>query len=143
MFIQVLNTRMASTSTKIYAQAIGRRKSAIASARLVSGSGKITVNGKPADKYFPGVTAAIRYAQPFSILSLTKYDASIVVHGGGLHGQLDAAVLAISNALVKLKSDYKPALRQQGLMTRDSRARQRRMIGTGGKARRKKQSPKR
>ena len=143
MFIRVPIIHMASTSPKIYAQAIGRRKSAVASARLVSGSGKVTVNGKPAEKYFPGVTAAIRYAQPFSILSLTKYDATIMVHGGGLHGQLDAAVLAISNALVKFKSEYKPPLRQQGLMTRDSRTRQRRMIGTGGKSRRKKQSPKR
>ena len=134
---------MSETKIKIHAQAIGRRKTALASARLISGSGQITVNGKPASQYFPGPSAAARLSLPFSTLSLTKYDASVIVHGGGLNGQLDATVLAISKALVSIKSDFKPLLRAQGLVTRDSRIRQRRMIGTGGKSRRKKQSPKR
>lgn len=134
---------MAETKTKIVAQTIGRRKRAIASVRLFTGTGLITVNGKPISEYFPGLWAKLIYAKPFKVVGVEKYDASIKVHGGGPAGQLDAATLGLSRALSGLKADFHTQLRQADLLTRDPRKRQRRMIGTGGKARRTKQSPKR
>lgn len=135
---------MPSTSPKLIATSSGRRKTSKASVRLYSGSGGITVNGKPVDQYFPGSTAKIRYQLPFITTdTLKKYSATVVVAGGGYNGQLDAMVLGLSKCLVIVKADHKPILRQNNLLTRDSRKRQRRMIGMGGKSRRKKQSPKR
>ena len=134
---------MSEPKTKIVATGVGRRKSATASVRLISGTGTITVNGLDASKFFPGVAAKVKYDQPFHLLSLSKYDASVKVAGGGNIGQLDATVLGIARALVKLKPEHKTPLRTAGLLTRDPRERQRRMVGTGGKARRQKQSPKR
>lgn len=130
-------------SPKIISQAVGRRKTAVASVRLTSGNGEIVVNGKPVAEYFPGVTFKSKYTQPFTLTSIAKYSASVKVAGGGISSQLDALVLGISRALINIKSDHKIALRASGLLTRDPRERQRRMVGTGGKSRRKKQSPKR
>ena len=134
---------MSETKVKIIASAIGRRKRAVASVRLIAGPGEFTINGKPAAAYFPGALTSTRLSQPFAALSLTKYSVTARAHGGGLTGQLEAVVLAISRALVQIKSDHKSTLRKLGLLTRDARKRQRRMVGTGGKARRQKQSPKR
>jgi small subunit ribosomal protein S9 len=135
---------MPESKVKIISHTIGRRKEAIASVRLFSGKSEITVNGKPISVYFPGLVAKTRYEKPFKILDLgDKYTASVKVHGGGPMGQLDAVVLGLSRALVKVKNDFKKPLRSAGLLTRDSRTRQRRMVGMGGKSRRKKQSPKR
>lgn len=138
---------MPSTSAnnpKIQGEAVGRRKRAIASARLSAGNGEITVNGKDAKVYFPTSFAQMRLVSPLKVSGAeTKYTISIKVAGGGPNGQLDACVLAIARALVDHKVAAKPALRTAGLMTRDPRERQRRMIGTGGKARRRKSSPKR
>jgi small subunit ribosomal protein S9 len=131
------------TPKKIIASAIGRRKVAIASVRLTSGKGNITVNGKPGTTYFPGATSQSRLNLPFKVVDFQKWDAEIRVHGGGYEGQLDAAVLGLARAIVEFKADYKKALRDAGLMLRDPRERQRRMVGMGGKSRRKKQSPKR
>lgn len=132
-----------SSKPKILASAIGRRKEAVASVRLLSGSGQMIVNGHAVEKYFPGELAKRKYDLPFKLLSLTKYDASIKTNGGGLYGQLDATVLGLSRALSSLKADFRQILSSNGLLSRDSRTRQRRMIGTGGKSRRRKQSPKR
>jgi small subunit ribosomal protein S9 len=134
---------MSESKARLISRAIGRRKEATASVRLITGSGNITINTKPSDEFFPGPVAKYRLKLPFSTLSLSKYDASVKVAGGGKTGQLEAVVLGISRALANLKNDYKTALRGVGLLTRDSRERQRRMVGTGGKARRQKQSPKR
>lgn len=135
---------MSENKPKIYASAVGRRKRAVASVRLISGSGKIIINGKPSLEYFGNDPAAhTRLELPFTSVSVSKYDAVVSAHGGGKGGQLDAAVLGISRCLVSLKSDHKTELRNNGLLTRDPRKRQRRMIGMGGKSRRKKQSPKR
>lgn len=137
---------MASTSNpkpKITSRAIGRRRTAVASVFLLSGSGEITVNGLPASTYFPGVLAKSRYNYPFKVTGVTKYTATVKTHGGGKNGQLDATVLGLSRALATLKATHKPALRTEGLLTRDPRTRQRRNVGMGGKSRRRKQSPKR
>lgn len=132
-----------STKNK-YTYAIGRRRSAVASVKLMSGKSGSKVNGIELETYFPQVDHKIRYQKPFVATdTLGKYYFEARVNGGGKMGQLDALVLALSRALTELDINHKPALRGQGLMTVDSRVRERRMVGTGGKARRQKQSPKR
>lgn len=135
--------KMAETKVRIISKAIGRRKQSIASVRLVSGKGDIIVNDRPVTQYFPGDIAKMKYNMPFKVVDLSKYDVSVKVHGGGLSGQLDAMILGIARSLAEMKEEYKIALRNANLLTRDPRERQRRMVGTGGKARRQKQSPKR
>lgn len=130
------------TTKKIIASAIGRRKVAIASVRLFTGKGEIIVNGKPAKTYFPGTTSQTRLNLPFKTVDQT-WDVEIKTHGGGYESQLDASVLGIARAIVEAKADFRKALRDANLMIRDPRERQRRMVGMGGKSRRKKQSPKR
>lgn len=124
---------------------VGRRKTSSARVRLFRGKGESTVNEKPVNKYFSGKIAEKALAKPFGVTETSgKYYFSARVIGGGKISQLDAVVLGIARALVKISpEEFKPLLRKVGLLTRDSRERQRRMVGTGGKARRKKQSPKR
>jgi small subunit ribosomal protein S9 len=129
--------------TKEVAHAVGRRKRSVATVKLLSGTGEITVNGHPAVEYFPGISAKVNLDKPFTVCSVTKYSATAKVSGGGKLGQLDALVLGISRCLANVKAEYKLALKNAGLLTRDSRRRQRRMVGMGGKSRRKRQSPKR
>lgn len=141
------------TVKKNYTYAVGRRKTATARVRLydskyVPGHDKkvqLLVNNKPAEIYFPGITQKSRFNLPFILTNtLSKYSASIKVEGSGKAGQLDATVHGIARALNIVDSNkFRPALKAAGLLTRDSRKKQRRMVGTGGKARRKKQSPKR
>lgn len=135
---------MASTSSKIYASAVGRRKTSAASVRLIAGKGEITVNNKPASQYFAGMGISDKYNQPFEVTEMAgKYAASVRVSGGGTNGQLDAVTMGIARALVEVNDKFKAPLRAHGLLTRDPRERQRRMVGKGGKSRRAKQSPKR
>lgn len=124
---------------------VGKRRSASARVRLYRGKGESTVNSKPAGKYFEGEVAIKAIAKPFGVTETSdKYYFSAKVAGGGKNGQLDAVVLGISRALAKVSPEkFKPFLRKVDLLTRDSRERQRRMVGMGGKSRRKKQSPKR
>ena len=128
-----------------YIFAVGRRRSSTARIRLFHGKAENTVNGMSAGKYFPGDIAAKIMAKPFGATETSeKYYYSAKVTGGGKEGQLDAVVLGISRALAKASPDkYRSSLKKLGLLTRDSRERQRRMVGKGGKARRAKQSPKR
>jgi small subunit ribosomal protein S9 len=135
---------MSETKIKIIADAIGRRREAVASVRLVGGDAEIIVNGKPISVYFPGLESKTKYELPLTTVNLSsKYTATVRVHGGGKAGQLDAVILGISRAIADIKAEYIKPLRDAGLLTRDSRTRQRRMVGMGGKSRRKKQSPKR
>ena len=122
----------------------GARKEAIARIRLYSGKGEIIVNGKPIDQYFPGKVAKIKWQRPFNLLNVQdKYYATIKVKGSGKNSQLDAVIHGLSRALNVANPDFRPTLKKAGLLTRDSRERQRRMVGMGGKSRRAKQSPKR
>ena len=128
-----------------YTYAVGRRRASIARVRLYRGKGENTVNVKSADKYFETEVAKKVLAKPFGVTETSdKYYFSARIVGGGKNGQLQALTLAIARALVKISSDkFRVPLRKADLLTRDSRTKQRRMVGTGGKARRKKQSPKR
>jgi small subunit ribosomal protein S9 len=127
-----------------YTFAVGRRRTASARVRLFRGKGENTVNGKPIEEVFSGVVAMAAWKKPFGLTETSeKFYVSIKVTGGGSNSQLEASVHGIARTLAKTKKEYRDVLKQAGLLTRDARERERRMIGTGGKARRKKQSPKR
>lgn len=136
---------MARKKKQNWTYAVGRRRSASARVRLFKGKGESAVNGMVIDKYFPGKILEDVYTKPFKATETSgKYYVTVKVVGGGKMGQLDAVVHGISRTLAKLdESKYKRPLRKLGLLTRDSRIRERRKVGMGGKARRKKQSPKR
>lgn len=134
------------TKKKInYTYAVGRRRTASARVRLFKGKGESTVNGLSVDKYFPGAVNRDIWSRPFRILDISdKYYVTVRVLGGGKQGQVEAVAHAIAKALSKEdKENFRQPLKAAGLLTRDARIRERRKVGTGGKARRKKQSPKR
>ncbi len=128
-----------------YTHSVGRRKRAIARIRLFTKKGDNIVNDLPIAKYFPGKNSKAIYLEPLRTCSvLEKYHFTVKVLGSGKISQLAAVVHGVSRALVKINEDKnKPLLKKKGLLTRDPRKRERRKVGTGGKARRKKQSPKR
>jgi len=133
-----------ATASNTYTYAIGRRKAAIATVKLFSGKGDSTVNKIPADKYFPGKTAQIAYDRPFLVTdNVGKYHFQAKITGGGKAGQVEALSLALCRSLVKINESFKAIIKPTGLLTVDSRVKERRMVGTGGKSRRQKQSPKR
>jgi small subunit ribosomal protein S9 len=136
---------MAKTKKIDYFYGVGRRRESQARVRLYRGKAENTINGMPAEKYFEGAVAKKMLAKPMGATETTdKYYYSGRVTGGGREGQLAALVLAISRALVKVEPEKnRIVLRKLNLLTRDARTRQRRMVGMGGKSRRKKQSPKR
>lgn len=135
---------MAKITTN-HMKSVGRRKTASVQIRLFKGKGESTVNGKKVFDYFPGATNKVIIERPFTVNEvLEKYYFTAKVSGGGKKGQLDALVHGIAKALNTLDVEkFRKPLKKIGLLTRDSRARLRRMVGTGGKARRQKQSPKR
>jgi small subunit ribosomal protein S9 len=140
-------TKPKKTSKKSakYTYAVGRRKTATARVRLYPKKGDHVVNGMPAVDYFPGELAQAKLIQPLKLTSTdAKFHFTVKVEGSGKNAQLDAAVHGISRALSKIDADtYRPELKKAGLLTRDDRMKESRKVGTGGKARRKKQSPKR
>lgn len=135
---------MSTETKKKYITSLGRRKSALANLRLFTGKSKSQVNGQDVDKYFPTPAEQILYQKPQSLTETTqKYYYEAKITGGGKAGQLEALALAISRALLKANAEFKSVLRANQLLTVDARVRQRRHVGTGGKARRVKQSPRR
>jgi small subunit ribosomal protein S9 len=142
-----------------YIFATGKRKQATARVRIYQHvkdgltwgdtevkKGEILVNQKPIAQYFSGEVARHLYTEPLRVTNAHQqnYAITIKVVGGGPAGQLDAVIVGIANALNKADiAKFRPILKKKGLLTRDARVRQRRNVGTGGKARRKKQSPKR
>ena len=132
------------TSKTTYTYAVGRRRAAVVSVKLFKGKGESTVNTSKVTEYFPSDSNKVVYSRPFNTVGmLDKYYFQAKAVGGGKNGQLSALTLAISRAFKKIDETYGPMLRTVGLLTVDSRVRERRMVGTGGKARRQKQSPKR
>ncbi|OGG11846.1 30S ribosomal protein S9 [Candidatus Gottesmanbacteria bacterium RBG_13_45_10] len=141
-----------------YYEALGRRKVASARVRLyvvnegsmtlggvVMEKGSMYVNGLPVEKYFPGEVYKKMYQEPFRTTNtLNRFVVSVKASGGGLVGQLAATIHGISRALEKVdKEKFRPILKKRGFLTRDPRAKQRRKAGFAGKARARKQSPKR
>jgi small subunit ribosomal protein S9 len=148
----------AKSQKRDFVFAVGRRKEAVARVRLYDvvrdglmwgeypvKKGEILVNRLPISEYFPGEKMRHLYETPLRVANaLRKFAFTVVVSGGGKSGQLGALIHGISRALSLYDpKTYKSPLKKKSLLTRDARMRQRRMVGTGGKARREKQSPKR
>jgi small subunit ribosomal protein S9 len=113
--------------------ATGKRKYAIARAWLSPGSGEITVNARPFDRYFPRTTLRSLIQFPFEVTNLQgKYDVKATLCGGGPTGQAGALRHAISKALVTLNSALREPLKKEGLLTRDPRVKERKKYGQKG-----------
>jgi len=111
----------------------GRRKTAVARVRLAAGSGKIIVNGKTFEAYFTTDTLRATVAQPLTVTGTTdKLDVRVNVTGGGPAGQAGATRHGISRALLKFDATLRPALKTEGFLTRDPRARERKKYGQPG-----------
>lgn len=114
-----------------YIWSVGRRKTAVARVRLYPGSGKITVNGKPAMDYFGG--RLIHQQSLREALNLTgtqeRFDITVRVVGGGVTGQAGAIRHGIARALIKFDGDLRPALKRAKLLTRDARVKERKKVG--------------
>lgn len=110
--------------------AIGRRKAAVARVFVTEGTGKIVINKRDLENYFPSSILQFVVKQPLNTLNVSdKYDIRINLDGGGYKGQSEAARLGIARALVKINADDKPALRAAGFMTRDPRVVERKKPG--------------
>jgi len=110
--------------------AIGRRKASVARIYLKKGKGEITINKKDYKDFFPVEGLQQRLLHPFSVLDLVgKFDVKVNVNGGGNTGQADAIKLAISRALCELDVENRPALKAEGLLTRDPRVVERKKPG--------------
>jgi len=113
--------------------ATGRRKEAIARVHLFAGTGKMTVNDRPFNKYFPRETDRIAIIKPFKITNtLDKFDVFARVSGGGLSGQTGALTLGISRVLSSMDESMHDQLRKEGLLRRDPRMKERKKYGQKG-----------
>jgi small subunit ribosomal protein S9 len=123
--------------------AVGRRKEAVARVYLSKGTGNITVNGKEYKAYFPIMYLQNQVELPLKTLELqSSFDIVVNVQGGGPKGQAEAIKMAIARVLCEVNPEYRPALKKEGLMTRDSRMVERKKFGKA-KARRSFQFSKR
>ena len=110
--------------------AIGRRKAAVARVFVNEGTGKITINKRDLEVYFPSSMLQYVVNQPLNVVNaLGKYDIKVNLQGGGFNGQAEALRLAIPRALVKINAEDKPALKSAGLLTRDARVVERKKPG--------------
>jgi small subunit ribosomal protein S9 len=113
-----------------YFYGTGRRKTAVARVKLTAGNGAIIVDGMPYEERFPTLEHQKTIIQPFIATESTdQYNAVIKVEGGGVSGQSGAIAHGISRALAKADERFKPMLRQNGLLTRDARAKERKKPG--------------
>lgn len=111
----------------------GRRKRAIARVSVLPGKGKITINNREFENYFPRETLRMIIRQPIQLAGVAgKYDIVASVEGGGLSGQAGAIRHGIARALVTLDADLKPKLKKEGLLTRDPREVERKKYGLKG-----------
>jgi len=114
----------------VFAKTVGRHKKAVANVELVTGFGKIQVNGQPIETFFSGYLSRIWKVQlPFSVLSTPLFDANVKVYGGGLQRQAKALQLALTRSLVKVQPDMQKFFRSHLFLTRDSRQKERRKYG--------------
>jgi small subunit ribosomal protein S9 len=111
----------------------GRRKTAIARVQLATGTGKIVINGRAFDNYFPAEALRSVAAQPLTVTGTAdKFDAHVTVSGGGPNGQAGAVRHGIARALLTVDANFRPVLKAEGFLTRDSRMRERKKYGQPG-----------
>ena len=109
---------------------IGRRKASVARLYIAEGKGNFVINGKDYKDYFPLETLQFKLHQPFKVVELDgKFDIKVNVNGGGINGQADAIKLAIARALCEINIEHRPALKAEGLLTRDPRVVERKKPG--------------
>jgi len=110
--------------------AVGRRKEAVTRVFLTKGDGSITINGKDYKTYFPLIYLQNQVEAPLkTVESSDKFDVTVNAKGGGVKGQAEAVKLGIARALLQVNPDYRPALKEAGLLTRDPRAVERKKPG--------------
>ncbi len=128
-----------------YTEGLGRRKFATARVRIYEEDGDFIVNNQPVQEYFADIPfAAKKYNQPFELTKTTgDFAVTVQVEGSGKSSQLDAVVHGLARALETYNPKLRPFLKEEGLLTRDPRMKETRKPGRGGKARAKRQSPKR
>lgn len=132
-----------ATAVNDQIHAVGRRKTSVARVILRPGKGEWSVNGRTMADYFPRPTHQIRIEEPLKVTEMDgNFDVFVRVHGGGLTGQSDAVRLGLSRALVEHDEEFRGALREKGMMTRDAREVERKKPGQP-KARKKFQFSKR
>ncbi|HEX6798389.1 MAG TPA: 30S ribosomal protein S9 [Ktedonobacterales bacterium] len=114
-----------------YFYGTGRRKTAVARVRVYpSGEGRITINGRDADRYFGREALSSMARSPLRLLEVGgRYDVAVRVIGGGVSGQAGAVRHGLSRALVRLDEGFRPALRRAGFLTRDARMKERKKYG--------------
>ena len=128
---------------KVFINATGRRKTSIARVYLQKGKGKITINKKDFQEYFPTVPLQNKVKKPLEVVeAVSKYDLTVNVKGGGITGQAEATMLAIAKVLIVEIPDNRESLKSHGLLSRDSRMVERKKPGLR-KARKKSQFSKR
>jgi small subunit ribosomal protein S9 len=111
----------------------GRRKTAIARVRLATGTGKILINGRAFENYFPVETQRVIASQPLTVTGTAdKFDAHITVTGGGPNGQAGAVRHSLARALLTVDANLRPILKAEGFLTRDPRMRERKKYGQPG-----------
>jgi len=113
--------------------ATGRRKEAVARVEMTPGTGKIEINGRPFDEYFPTQALQAIVLRPFEVANaINAFDIRAKTTGGGTHGQAGAMRLAISRALLATNEELRKPLRGEGLLTRDARMKERKKSGQPG-----------
>ena len=111
-------------------RATGRRKEAVCRTRLLPGSGRWELNGRPIEDYFPSATHRMIITEPLRLTETEgRYDILCKIEGGGVSGQAGALRHSISKALVELDPDLRPILKKAGFLTRDAREKERRKYG--------------
>ncbi|CAB4831405.1 unannotated protein [freshwater metagenome] len=117
-------------ATKPLTQTTGRRKEAVARARLRPGTGIHTINGKAFDQYFPTAMQRMTVTEALRVLNLEEtYDVDATMHGGGISGQAGALRMAIARSMIELDPETRPALKKAGLLTRDPRRKESKKYG--------------
>jgi len=130
-------------ATKPLTQTTGRRKEAVARARLRPGNGTHTINGKAFDAYFTTAMQRMTVTEALRVAGVEEtYDVDATMHGGGVSGQAGALRMAIARSLVEIDPETRPALKKAGLLTRDPRRKETKKYGLV-KARKAKQYTKR
>lgn len=114
-----------------YYEGVGRRKRATARVRIYpGGSGRVIVNDKPVEDYFPRVGDADEMIEPLQVVGQAgNFDVTVQVKGGGVTGQAGACRMGMARALIKFDPELRPAMRQNGMLTRDSREKERKKPG--------------
>ena len=124
-------TQTAATNGRVMYWGTGRRKASVARVRLVPGNGQLVVNGKAGDLYFQFNASYLAAAKaPLETLGLeNEYDILVNAHGGGLTGQADSIRLGVARALCQLEPENRLHLKQEGYLSRDPRAKERKKYG--------------